>query len=48
MFGYGFAWYGPCQFYWYNLLDWLMPVKNTTNFLSKVGQWQTPLPRGRP
>lgn len=36
MFGYGFAWYGPCQFYWYNLLDWLMPVKNTTNFLSKV------------
>ncbi|GLI68084.1 hypothetical protein VaNZ11_012415, partial [Volvox africanus] len=36
MFGYGFSWYGPCQYYWYNLLDWLMPVKNTTNFLSKV------------
>ncbi|EFJ45923.1 hypothetical protein VOLCADRAFT_118277 [Volvox carteri f. nagariensis] len=36
MAGYGFSWYGPCQYYWYNLLDWLMPVKNTTNFLSKV------------
>ncbi|GLC40747.1 hypothetical protein PLESTB_000026700 [Pleodorina starrii] len=36
MFGYGFSWYGPCQYYWYNLLDWLMPVKTTATFLSKV------------
>ncbi|KXZ55548.1 hypothetical protein GPECTOR_2g1097 [Gonium pectorale] len=36
MGGYGFLWYGPCQYYWYNLLDWLMPIKTTTNFLSKV------------
>ncbi|KAG2451313.1 hypothetical protein HYH02_003919 [Chlamydomonas schloesseri] len=36
MFGYGFTWYGPCQYYWYNLLDFLMPVKTTANFLSKV------------
>jgi protein Mpv17 len=26
----------PRQFYWYNLLDWAMPVKNTANFVTKV------------
>jgi protein Mpv17 len=36
MFGFGFAFYGPFQFYWYNLLDWLMPLKSVANFLSKV------------
>ncbi|KIZ03148.1 hypothetical protein MNEG_4812 [Monoraphidium neglectum] len=36
MFGFGLAWYGPYQFYWYNLLDWAMPVKNTANFVTKV------------
>lgn len=36
MFGYGFTWYGPCQYYWYNLLDFLMPVKTTATFLGKV------------
>jgi hypothetical protein len=36
MFGYGLCWYGPCQFYWYNLLEHVMPVKNTANFISKV------------
>jgi protein Mpv17 len=36
MFGYGLLWYGPYQYYWYNLLDFFMPVKNTVNFLSKV------------
>jgi len=36
MFGFGFFWYGPYQYYWYNLLDWLMPVRNTANFLLKV------------
>jgi protein Mpv17 len=36
MFGFGFAFYGPFQFYWYNLLDWLMPLKSVPNFLAKV------------
>lgn len=36
MLGYGLAWYGPCQYYWYNLLDWMMPVKTTGSFLAKV------------
>lgn len=36
MFGFGACWYGPCQYYWYNLLEWLMPIKNTPNFLCKV------------
>lgn len=36
MFGYGLLWYGPYQYYWYNLLDFFMPVKNTVNFLTKV------------
>lgn len=36
MFGFGFCWYGPYQFYWYNLLDHFMPLKNTPNFLAKV------------
>lgn len=37
MFGFGLCWYGPYQFYWYNLLDHCMPAKNTANFLAKVG-----------
>ncbi|PNH12235.1 Protein sym-1 [Tetrabaena socialis] len=36
MFGYGFSWYGPCQYYWYNLLDFLLPFKSTASFLTKV------------
>lgn len=36
MFGFGFCFYGPFQHLWYNLLDWSMPVKNFTNFASKV------------
>lgn len=36
MFGFGLCWYGPYQYYWYNLLDHLMPLKNTANFLTKV------------
>jgi protein Mpv17 len=36
MFCYGFTWYGPCQYYWYNFLDWTMPVKSTVTFLSKA------------
>lgn len=36
MFSYGFMWYGPLQYYWYNLLDHVMPVKTTMNFAMKV------------
>ncbi|KAF8072452.1 SYM1 [Scenedesmus sp. PABB004] len=36
MAGFGAAFYGPYQFYWYNLLDWLMPLRSTPNFLAKV------------
>lgn len=36
MLGFGLLWYGPYQFYWYNLLDWAMPAKNTSNFVTKV------------
>lgn len=36
MFGFGLCWYGPYQYYWYNLLDYFMPLKNTANFLAKV------------
>ncbi|KAF5837020.1 hypothetical protein DUNSADRAFT_4945 [Dunaliella salina] len=36
MFGYGLCIYGPYQYYWYNLLGWLMPANNTLNFLTKV------------
>lgn len=36
MLGFGLLWYGPYQYYWYNLLDWAMPARNTQNFLSKV------------
>lgn len=36
MFGFGLCWYGPYQYYWYNLLDHLMPLKNTANFLAKA------------
>ncbi len=38
MLGYGCAWYGPCQYYWYNLLDWTMPVKTTATFLAKASR----------
>ncbi len=37
MFGFGLAFYGPYQFYWYSLLDWVMPARTTANFLTKVG-----------
>lgn len=37
MFGFGFCWYGPYQYYWYALLEHLMPLKTTTNFITKVG-----------
>jgi protein Mpv17 len=36
MLGFGLLWYGPYQFYWYNLLDWAMPAKTTANFATKV------------
>jgi protein Mpv17 len=36
MFGFGFVFYGPYQYYWYNLLEYLMPIKNTPNFVAKV------------
>jgi hypothetical protein len=39
MAGFGLCWYGPYQFYWYNLLEHLMPLKNTANFLAKVWLW---------
>lgn len=38
MFGFGLCWYGPYQYYWYNLLDYFMPLKNTANFLTKVSE----------
>lgn len=38
MFGFGLCWYGPYQFYWYNLLDYFMPLKTTANFLTKVSE----------
>lgn len=36
MFGFGLCWYGPYQYYWYNLLDHWMPLKSTANFLAKA------------
>lgn len=36
MFGFGLCWYGPYQYYWYNLLDYFMPLKSTANFLAKA------------
>lgn len=36
MLGFGLMWYGPYQFYWYNLLDWAMPARTTQNFAAKV------------
>jgi hypothetical protein len=36
MLGFGLLWYGPYQFYWYNLLDWAMPARSTANFVAKV------------
>lgn len=36
MFGFGLFLYGPLQYYWYNLLGWLMPVNTTATFLAKV------------
>jgi protein Mpv17 len=36
MFGFGFLWYGPYQYYWYNALEFLMPSKSIVNFLTKV------------
>jgi hypothetical protein len=43
MFGFGLCWYGPYQYYWYNLLDYFMPLKNTANFLAKVS-WEGCVP----
>lgn len=36
MFGYGWFFYGPYQFYWYNLLSHLLPAQSLPNFISKV------------
>ncbi|GBF90193.1 hypothetical protein Rsub_03326 [Raphidocelis subcapitata] len=36
MLGFGLLWYGPYQYYWYNLLDWAMPARSTANFATKV------------
>lgn len=40
MFGFGFCWYGPFQYYWYNALDWMMPIRNNLNFFVKVASNQ--------
>lgn len=40
MFGFGLCFYGPYQYYWYNLLDHLMPIKTTATFLAKVASNQ--------
>ncbi len=39
MGGFGFAFYGPYQHYWYKYLDKLFPTKSVPHFASKV--WQT-------
>ena len=36
MFGFGLLWYGPLQYYWYNLLEFVMPGRMTANFIGKV------------
>ncbi|KAL6755981.1 hypothetical protein V8C86DRAFT_2658701 [Haematococcus lacustris] len=36
MFGFGLCIYGPLQFYWYNWLEWMLPMKTTASFLAKV------------
>ena len=40
MFGFGFLWYGPYQYYWYNALEFLMPTRSLVNFLIKVASNQ--------
>lgn len=39
MGGFGFAFYGPYQHYWYKYLDKLFPTKSVPHFASKV--WQS-------
>ena len=36
MFSFGLLWYGPYQYYWYNALEFLLPVKTVLTFLTKV------------
>lgn len=36
MAGFGFFFYGPYQYYWYSLLEHLMPARTVPNFVSKV------------
>ncbi|CAL8463749.1 g3283 [Coccomyxa elongata] len=36
MGGFGFAFYGPYQYYWYKYLDKLFPTKSVPHFASKV------------
>ena len=33
---FGLLWYGPLQYYWYNLLEFVMPGRMTANFIGKV------------
>ncbi len=39
MGGFGFAFYGPYQHYWYKYLDKLFPTKSVPHFASKVWQF---------
>jgi protein Mpv17 len=36
MAGFGLLFYGPYQYYWYSLLEHLMPARTVPNFVSKV------------
>jgi protein Mpv17 len=36
MAGFGLLFYGPYQYYWYSLLEHLMPQRTVSNFVSKV------------
>jgi protein Mpv17 len=48
MFGFGLCFYGPYQFLWYNLLDFVMPGRSFRNFLGKVGAAASAAGRGAP
>ena len=36
MGSFGFLFYGPCQYYWYGMLDRMFPLKTGDHFLAKV------------
>eukprot|EP01025_Chloroclados_australasicus_P018044 TRINITY_DN19311_c0_g2_i1.p2 TRINITY_DN19311_c0_g2~~TRINITY_DN19311_c0_g2_i1.p2 ORF type:complete len:203 (+),score=16.22 TRINITY_DN19311_c0_g2_i1:83-691(+) len=43
MFGFGFLFYGPYQYWWYRALDMWFPTHTTSSFLAKVALNQTVL-----